>query len=286
MTIIKGKAYSRRFQVKPRRRREGKTDYRARRMLVVQDKRKYNTPKYRLVVRFTNRDIIAQVVAATVTGDNVLTSAYAHELPRYGVKAGLTNYAAAYCVGLLCARRMLQKLGLDEKYKGVEEVTGEMFEIEEDDDRRPFRALLDVGIVNTTTGHKVFAVMKGAVDGGLDVPHNEKRFPAYTKDEGFDAEVLKSHIFGEHVQEYMNYLEEEDEDRYKQQFGHYIKEGIKGDDLPEMYEKAHEAIRADPSPKNTEKKRPASVKSYREKKITREERQQRLKDKIKTMLEA
>jgi len=55
MTIIKGKAYSRRFQVKPRRRREGKTDYRARRMLVVQDKRKYNTPKYRLVVRFTNR---------------------------------------------------------------------------------------------------------------------------------------------------------------------------------------------------------------------------------------
>lgn len=40
---------------------EGKTDYRARKRLVAQDKNKYNTPKYRLVVRFTNTDIIAQV---------------------------------------------------------------------------------------------------------------------------------------------------------------------------------------------------------------------------------
>lgn len=40
---------------------EGKTDYRARKRLVVQDKSKYNTPKYRVVVRFTNTDVIAQV---------------------------------------------------------------------------------------------------------------------------------------------------------------------------------------------------------------------------------
>ena len=39
----------------------GKTDYRARLRLVTQDKNKYNTPKYRLVVRFTNKDIICQV---------------------------------------------------------------------------------------------------------------------------------------------------------------------------------------------------------------------------------
>lgn len=36
----------------------------------------------------------------------MVTSAYAHELPRYGVKVGLTNYAAAYCTGLLLARRV------------------------------------------------------------------------------------------------------------------------------------------------------------------------------------
>ncbi len=28
---------------------------------------------------------------------------------RYGVKVGLTNYAAAYCTGLLLARRVLQR---------------------------------------------------------------------------------------------------------------------------------------------------------------------------------
>lgn len=73
---------------------EGKTDYRARIRLVTQDKNKYNTPKYRFVVRFTNRDIVAQIVCAKLAGDVVLAAAYAHELPRYGLKIGLTNYAA------------------------------------------------------------------------------------------------------------------------------------------------------------------------------------------------
>lgn len=40
---------------------EGRTDYFARKRLVIQDKNKYNSPKYRLVVRFTNKDIICQV---------------------------------------------------------------------------------------------------------------------------------------------------------------------------------------------------------------------------------
>ena len=58
--VVKNKAYFKRFQVKFRRRREGKTDYYARRRLVVQSKNKYNTPKYRMIVRFTNRDICCQ----------------------------------------------------------------------------------------------------------------------------------------------------------------------------------------------------------------------------------
>jgi ribosomal protein L18 len=73
-------------QVKYRRRREGKTDYRARLRLVKQDKNKYNTHKYRLVVRFSNRDITCQIVYATIQGDVVVAAAYAHELPEYGLK--------------------------------------------------------------------------------------------------------------------------------------------------------------------------------------------------------
>lgn len=55
---IKTKSYHKRYQVKWRRRREGKTDYYARKRLITQDKRKHNSPKYRLVVRFSNRYVV------------------------------------------------------------------------------------------------------------------------------------------------------------------------------------------------------------------------------------
>ena len=47
-----------------------------------------------------------QIAYAKLEGDVIICAAYAHELPRYGVKVGLTNYAAAYCTGLLLARRV------------------------------------------------------------------------------------------------------------------------------------------------------------------------------------
>ncbi|CAO2622426.1 60S ribosomal protein L5 (Fragments) [Lemmus lemmus] len=40
-----------RGQVRFRRRQEGKTDYYAQKRLVIQDKNKYNTPKYRMRVQ-------------------------------------------------------------------------------------------------------------------------------------------------------------------------------------------------------------------------------------------
>lgn len=34
--------------------------------------------------------------------------------------------------------------------------------------------------------------MKGAADGGLDVPHNEKRFPGYDRDsKSYDVSCIK-----------------------------------------------------------------------------------------------
>jgi len=125
-------------------------------------------------VRFTNKDIICQVVSSKIKGDICHAAAYAHELPRYGLSVGLTNYSAAYCVGLLCARRLLQKYGLDEKFEGTEEVTAEFddcFVIGEDEDGpSAFHALLDVGLKRTTLGSKIFSAMKGAFDGGSRSP--------------------------------------------------------------------------------------------------------------------
>ncbi|KAL8126534.1 hypothetical protein AgCh_013710 [Apium graveolens] len=89
----KPRAYFKRFQVKFRRRREGKTDYCARIRLISQDKNTYNTSKYRFIVKFTNKDITAQIIFATIAGDMILAATYSHELPRYrlDVDGGLDN---------------------------------------------------------------------------------------------------------------------------------------------------------------------------------------------------
>merc|ERR1712173_532465 len=114
------------------------------------DKNKYNTPKYRMIVRFSNTDVCCQIAYARLEGDIVICAAYSHELPRYGVKVGLTNYAAAYCTGLLLARRILQKFNLDSVYEGNTDVNGEMYCVEDNDDGPgAFRACLDVGLART-----------------------------------------------------------------------------------------------------------------------------------------
>ncbi|CAI5524610.1 unnamed protein product [Closterium sp. Naga37s-1] len=277
----KTKAYFKRYQVKYRRRRAGKTDYRARLRLVTQDKNKYNTPKYRFVVRFTRKDIITQVTYATMAGDVVVCAAYAHELPRYGLKAGLTNYAAAYCTGLLCARRMLQKFGMDKEYEGSTEVTGEDYNVEQGEGRAPFKALLDVGLVRTTTGNRVFGALKGACDGGMEIPHSDKRFPGFMNDgkggsASLDAEVHRKYIFGGHVGEYMEMLEEEEPEKYQSHFAKFLGEGVDASGLEEMYKGVHAAIRADPAAKLTEKKLPAEKRSWKMKKLTYEQRKANL----------
>ncbi|KAJ7395306.1 60S ribosomal protein L5 [Pitangus sulphuratus] len=227
---------------------KGKTDYYARKRLVIQDKNKYNTPKYRMIVRVTNRDIICQIAYARIEGDMIVCAAYAHELPKYGVKVGLTNYAAAYCTGLLLARRLLNKFGLDKIYEGQVEVTGDEYNVESVDGKPgAFTCYLDAGLARTTTGNKVFGALKGAVDGGLSIPHSTKRFPGYdSESKEFNAEVHRKHIMGQNVADYMRYLMEEDEDAYKKQFSQYIKNNVTPDGMEEMYKKAHAAIRDNP----------------------------------------
>ena len=60
-----------------------------------------------------------------------------------------------------------------------------------DDGPRPFFALLDVGLARTTTGAKVFSALKGACDGGIEIPHNEKRFVGYDREGG---SVSSAHV--------------------------------------------------------------------------------------------
>jgi len=254
--VVKNKAYHKRYQVKLRRRREGKTDYKARRALIIQDKNKYNTPKYRFVVRFTNKDVICQVIYSKMVGDIVIASAYAHELKEYGLTCGLTNWAAAYCTGLLCARRMLKSIGLDEHYAGCEEPDGEEYHVEpEEDAPRPFTCFLDTGLVRTSTGARVFGAMRGACDGGLDIPHKAKRFAGYDRDlKELDTDMLREYIYGGHVSDHMTMLMEEDEEAYNTIYAGYIKAGLEPEGMEEFYQGVHEKIRENPDRVVTSKK--------------------------------
>lgn len=293
--LVKNSAYFSRYQVKYKRRRQGKTDYQARKRLITQAKNKFNAPKYRLVVRFTNRDIITQIVSAELGGDKVFACAYAHELKRYGITHGLTNWAAAYATGLLVARRALKKLKLDEMFVGVEEPDGEfqLTEAAEGDDgeRRPFKCFLDVGLVRTSTGARIFGAMKGASDGGLLIPHSENRFPGYDMEtKELDAETLRKYIFGGHVAEYMETLADDDEERYKSQFSGYLDDDIEADGLEEIFTNAHKEIRADPfkaDPDAGEKKGrdywKAESKKHRTPKMSKEEKRERVKAKAEEL---
>jgi len=277
---IKTSPYYSRYQVKYRRRREGKTDYYARRRLIQQDKNKYNAKKYRFVVRRTNRRIITQIIYATIKGDMILCQADSFELKRYGLGAGYTNYSSAYATGLLCARRLLAHLGMADMYKGVEAADGEFFDVNEkgiNEDRRPFKAYLDVGLVRTTTGNRVFGAMKGAVDGGIHIPHNTKRFPGYHLEKAqvttgkrgkvvekgkaqgsYNAKEHRDHIFGLHVQGYMDKLKKENPAKFSKQFSVWTKalSDAKVNNLEALYKKIHQEIRKSPARVKADKKNP------------------------------
>jgi len=294
--VVKNKSYFRRFQVKYRRRREAKTDYHARTKLIIQDKNKYKTPKYRFVVRVTNKDITTQIIAADLTHDVVIAAAYAHELPRYGIKLGLTNYAAAYATGLLLARRVNHKFNL--KYEGNTTVNGEDYNVEaEEDGPRPFKALLDVGLARTTSGARIFGALKGATDGGIDVPHNDHRFPGSKRENGewtTSPETHRKYIFGQHIAEYMKQLTEENEELYSKQFKRYVDAGITHDKLEKIYTAAHAAIRKEPTKPRGDKelgrfgtrakaktgKETYEKKKYNKVKVSNKSRQARIRQKL------
>lgn len=137
-------ATSPRTRVPFRRRREGRTDYRARLGLL-------KSGETRVVVRRTNGNIIVQFVNWGETGDMVQATAVGQELAKLGWKGSAKSTPAAYLTGKLAAKRALDA-GIDE-------------------------AVLDIGRHAPVKGSKVFAALKGIVDAGVWVPHGDDMFP-------------------------------------------------------------------------------------------------------------
>ena len=134
-----------RYRVPFRRRREGKTNYRSRRALVLS-----RVP--RLVVRLTLKHAIVQVIEAEAIGDRVVVSAHSRELAKtYGWLSSGGNVPSAYLTGLLC--------GFKAMANGVE------------------KAFLDIGLHIPSKGTRIFAALKGVLDAGVEVPHSEDILP-------------------------------------------------------------------------------------------------------------
>jgi large subunit ribosomal protein L18 len=184
------------YRVQLRRRREGKTDYQARKALVV-------SRKPRLVTRPTLKNVTVQITIAKPHGDEVLASANSRELIKnYGWKAPTGNVPAAYLTGLLC--------GLKAKNKGVEE------------------AILDIGLISPTKGSKIFAILSGVLDGGVDVPHSEEK-------------IVKERMKGEHIAKYAKSLGAGSEE-YTAKFSKYTAQNVAPEKISEHFNKVKAEI--------------------------------------------
>jgi len=125
--------------------------------------------------------------------------------------------------------------------------------------------------------------LKGAADGGIDVPHNDRRFVGFDKEQKkLDPAVLRDHIFGSHIGEFMKKLKAEDAEGYTRQFGKYAKANIKPEDIAALWGKVHKAIRANPSSKLTTKHKPTgpAAKKYNKSKLSLSQRKDRVRQKL------
>ena len=144
-----------RYSVKPRRRREGKTDYRKRLKLL-------RSGKVRIVVRKSLKNTQVQFVEYKESGDNILISASSNELiNKYNWKFSTSSTPVAYLTGILAGKRA--------KDKGIDE------------------CVLDIGRHPPVTGSKLFASIKGVIDAGVECPHDEGKIPN-------DDRIIGKHI--------------------------------------------------------------------------------------------
>jgi len=191
--VAKGPSY----RVPFRRRGEGRTDYQLRRRLILS-----GLP--RLTIRGTLKNMITQIIESKATGDEVIASANSRELKKtYGWQGACGNVPAAYLTGLLCGYRAAAK--------GVE------------------KAVLDLGLQSPSRGARVFATLKGIVDAGVNVSHDEGVLPD------------EARIEGHHIADYAKNLSSNPE-VYKRRFSAYLSRGLPPEKISEHFSSVKEKI--------------------------------------------
>lgn len=142
-----------------KRRRQYKTNYSKRLILL---KSNYA----RLVVRKTNKYMILQIIESKYAQDSVKYSINTKELLKHGWpdsrKGSLKSLSACYLGGLLLGKK-------SDKIKKV---------------------ILDTGLIPNTKGSRIYAVVKGVADSGIEINYDEKVLPSQDRIEGKHIEGL------------------------------------------------------------------------------------------------
>jgi len=126
------------------RKTSGKTNYKKRLELL-------KSRKDRIVIRRTNKYLVLQIIKYEPAGDRVLAAVTSKALQKLGWKHSCKNLPAGYLTGLLLGKKAIEK-----KLK---------------------EGVLDLGLQTPIKGSKVYAVLKGVLDGGLKVPSSNEIFP-------------------------------------------------------------------------------------------------------------
>ncbi len=141
-------AHGKSQRLRPKRRRQGKTDYHRRMRLL-----RSGAP--RAVVRVSNTQVICQLVSYKPGGDNILQSVNGKSLTdsySWPESASKKSIPACYIAGYALGKKALSSGNTE--------------------------AVLDIGLAASSSGSRVFAALKGMIDAGLDIPHGTTVLPS------------------------------------------------------------------------------------------------------------
>ena len=134
------------MRTEKRRRRECKTDYKLRMGLL-------KSSKPRIVIRRTNKYFVVQAIESFEAQDKVIKGVSSKDLIAKGCdekSAGsLKSVPAAYLTGLLLAKELKTK-----------------------------DFIIDLGMAKNIAGNRNYAVVKGLIDGGLNINANPESLPS------------------------------------------------------------------------------------------------------------
>jgi len=182
------------YTVLVRRKRQNKTNYKKRLSYL-------KSGLTRLVVRPTSKNVLLSLVNYADEGDKVICSVDVSLLKKIGWKHHGGNFPSAYLLGLMVAK------------KKTDSVTDEV--------------IVDFGLCHVAPKSRLFAAVKGAIDGGLNVIVDSESLPS------------EERIKGSAIESYAKTI---DKKGYDKQFSKIIKNGTKPEHIVSDFESVKKKI--------------------------------------------